>query len=888
MRLQLSGNKFDGQFEIFEQFKTAALLHPFNYRNYDQFLKMAAELSTYQGFKVANVKVEGILGATFVFRDLLETAAHLFAQPYYSKASILKPYAVKTVNNDNAYMSFASSQAWSTKYQELRDKGTLHQEDVLMPIFLYSDKTLVSDKQSLWPMIAYLGVHDPELVSQASFRAVRTVALLPIASMDGPGNDSNAANRRRALFHGCLGLLLGEDFQAAQKLGMKMTGPDGKVYKVFPWISGYSCDIPEAASICMTRGVQGEAPCHTCLIPKSSTGANNLDEHRSSTLRTIADLRNCKNNADLKKLGLWNEPNALHPPVIDNVFQLIAPDSLHQVALGVIPELVQLIKSGLQHGRSGRTKNELWNKFQAHTSRLIPRFHSFPSRSKCVAAVQLPKAHEWDDLLKVIVPAISSIYDASDKSSHLRVLVDLTVAVANFVALLRSKVPTDTILASSDKWLNDYYRLRSGAITIFDFKLKSRQATTSGHATMAHRKPMAEQNSPHNSSSDAYSTEGTPTSSSGSGVRSSGNSIDLASDSDDSKSQGDSYADPLLGDTSNSEQEPVKAGAVPIKPHSCSHYKDAIKQHGPLDAQSTQRGEQHHSAQIKIAAKRTNYSASMVLQASKWIAVDDALHDTAALLYWYHRGRLTSVLAREFEYLDILREWARQRPISLNEQPIPLPGSSFPSNCRKGREYESFRLDPQLHPQLFRQLALYMAHLLQGNVRTAERGRVEDEWVKPSGKIIVYQTLKLTFWSPYRQQNLTVKAHARVKPVYGNQLQQDGVMYIQDTTRHHSPQVLAIGRLIHILQFVENDEVHQLAYIQRMHVQTGNHCSGMIVLRNSDHFALIPTSSIRQVVHLVPIFGLLTEHFYVNHYADPSHTFHFLSRDDIRKLVQNH
>ena len=197
--------------------------------------------------------------------------------------------------------------------------------------------------------------------------------ILKTADLNG---GSKASESRRRLFHECLSTLISKEFIDATENGARIIGPDGKSYRVFPWIAYYSCDLPEAFAICLTRGIQGSAPCPKCVMLSSAIASPRLADHREDCLnRANLDVSELARDPERAKLiGSWPENNGLGT-VVKDVYSMIAPDALHQIDLGVTPELCTIIQAGLRHGRKNKkTVNVLWNKFLAYTSSSVPPF----------------------------------------------------------------------------------------------------------------------------------------------------------------------------------------------------------------------------------------------------------------------------------------------------------------------------------------------------------------------------------------------------------------------------------------------------------------------------------------------------------------------------------
>ena len=138
---------------------------------------------------------------------------------------------------------------------------------------------------------------------------------------------------RRTVFHHCIDVLFDRDWISAYEAGMEAKGPDGFLYRIYPYLQQYQGDLQEFATIALTRGHKGRQPCPKCHISASHATAEDLAKHHDSAPRQHVTLRNALRanvSQDFYKLrGMWGQRNAFFKAT-DNIYKALAVDPLHQ------------------------------------------------------------------------------------------------------------------------------------------------------------------------------------------------------------------------------------------------------------------------------------------------------------------------------------------------------------------------------------------------------------------------------------------------------------------------------------------------------------------------------------------------------------------------------
>ncbi|KAF7293648.1 hypothetical protein MIND_01144700 [Mycena indigotica] len=249
-------------------------------------------------------------------------------------------------------------------------------ESIIMALMIWSDATHLAQfgTASLWPGYTFFGNHPKEFRAKPSSNAgfhQAYFASLPDSIHDEyrqhygcDMSDKVYTHLKRELFHRIWDLLLSEDFLDAYENGIKITCLDGIVRLVFPRFFIYGADYPEKVLLATIRSMGGR-PCPRCFIVKkqiAETGTVN-DMKRRQVLRvddhprrqTIEDARRAifengfavagssidkmlRQNSWVPVRNAFSKLNTDKTPF--NFYDMLVPDLLHEVELGVAKAII--------------------------------------------------------------------------------------------------------------------------------------------------------------------------------------------------------------------------------------------------------------------------------------------------------------------------------------------------------------------------------------------------------------------------------------------------------------------------------------------------------------------------------------------------------------------
>jgi hypothetical protein len=310
-------------------------------------------------------------------------------------------------HSERLYSDLHTGDCWWTEQEKLPKGATL------VPIICGSDKTLLTTmagSQSAWPVYITIG-NIPKLIrKKQSANAVLLLALLPKFPK---GN--NAASTR-AGFHIALTTIF-KPLRSVYSTGLDMDCADGFVRFWFPRLAAWMADTPEQSLLTSVIG----GFCPACTVPK-----DNMGEQVEEWPSRVPNNRKKRKESSVEK---WNEkkesslepPKQQHPQVTFmeclwpelNPYQVVAPDTLHQLQLGLfkhhlIPWTMELLRQNINNPPthiSCRMSDALDRRMSA-----IPRFqglHSLPD-GRFSTVTQLT-GKEYRELTRIFLVAVAPL-----------------------------------------------------------------------------------------------------------------------------------------------------------------------------------------------------------------------------------------------------------------------------------------------------------------------------------------------------------------------------------------------------------------------------------------------------------------------------------------------
>ncbi|KAG2012297.1 hypothetical protein CC2G_012328 [Coprinopsis cinerea AmutBmut pab1-1] len=290
---------------------------------------------------------------------------------------------------------------------------------------------------------------------------------------------------RRELIHTVWLLLMDDDFMEAYHHGIPAEFWDGVIRQVFPRIFADSADYPEKMLLACLKYL-ASCPCPRCLIPKSKIGDlgtardrlyrqkfKRTDDH--PTRHTIQSARekvflnglspgNRKLNSEhLGPKSLTPRRSAFSERLADsgfNVYEMFAPDILHEFEIGVAKEvLVHLIRMLHVVGSAAvKTFNERW--------RMIPSFGNEIRRIRSdVSEMKRLAARDIEDLIQCAIPVFEGLFPRGYEPMVRKLLFEL----ATWHSLAKLRLHSDRLLSELDastyrlgKLLREFEKVSSG------------------------------------------------------------------------------------------------------------------------------------------------------------------------------------------------------------------------------------------------------------------------------------------------------------------------------------------------------------------------------------------------------------------------------------------
>ncbi|KAI0741837.1 hypothetical protein C8Q80DRAFT_1110314 [Daedaleopsis nitida] len=357
-------------------------------------------------------------------------------------------------------------------------------EYVVLPVLIWSDETVLSSfgSATLWPIYIYFGHLSKYIRGRPTEFAAHHLAYIPslpdsfadyYKSVYGTQPSAEVLRFcRRELFTQIWLLLLNEKFMQAFSRGIVVQCGDSVVRRTFFRIYTYSADYMEKVKIAALK------PNSTYMIPQLLTRKDELweagmlaDIMRRAALRQddpathlkIARARRLileqgfsitsKRVKDLlSEYSLTPTQNAfsvrLAPHGI-NLYQILAPDLMHEFELGVwrgiFDHLVRLI-----HAQGDKVIQEFNRRM-----RLMPkwgrdrirRFYDDASTRKRMAA------HDYKAYLQVIMPVIEGLLPPDDNKT----VADMLFELANWHALAKLRMHHDVTLINLERATTHMY-----------------------------------------------------------------------------------------------------------------------------------------------------------------------------------------------------------------------------------------------------------------------------------------------------------------------------------------------------------------------------------------------------------------------------------------------
>ncbi|KAJ3518649.1 hypothetical protein NMY22_g13571 [Coprinellus aureogranulatus] len=428
-------------------------------------------------FKVENIHIRNIMD---VIRSAVEDpmAEYYHLRGYKSYQLPDDPNLAPIRQYDEVYTSNKFLQEEKKVLELAKQQGCEH-EAVMIAIMFGSDSTRLAQfgSQTIWPMYMWFGNLSKYVRTKPSTHTTHHIAYIPklpaefdhwYNSKFGKGaTRGTRTHMRRELYQAVILLLLNHDLMHAYLYGEDMVFWDHVIRRAYPRFFTDSLDYAEKILFACVKNLS-TCPCTRCLVAKSKIDRLGTKAdfaiHSRFPRRDDEDTREIISNARelLYELGVgWGAqelthglgPKSLNPTQnafsrrfqeykIDdgfNFYEMIAPDFLHEVDLGVVKDVfTHALRLVLCEGSDKLIElNERYRNMPTFGRDTIRKF------SENVSAMQNWAAWNFEDALQCAIPAFSGLLPEPFNTQLLRLFFEL----ATWHALAKLRRHNDATIA---------------------------------------------------------------------------------------------------------------------------------------------------------------------------------------------------------------------------------------------------------------------------------------------------------------------------------------------------------------------------------------------------------------------------------------------------------
>ncbi|RXW13303.1 hypothetical protein EST38_g12551 [Candolleomyces aberdarensis] len=370
---------------------------------------------------------------------------HLFGFKEFWKPNAASPH-------ERTISEIYNSDAFLREQRNIRGEliGSGRQlEPAVVALMFWSDSTHLTNfgTASLWPIYLYIGNVSKYIRSRPSSFSAQHLAYIPkladnvqewyLQKFERSPTPELLTHLRRDLFQLIWLQILDPEFMEAYKHGFEWTCVDGRKCLLVPRVFTYSADYPEKVLIACIKFLS-QKPCIRCLVPKEKIpnlgmiSDNNYHEmHYRFDDKPIwftiskargwlfngKDIRTRRFKRLLEPHSLTASRSAFSTRLVDdpnfNVYDILAPDLLHEFEIGVfkaffthlIRVLHTLEKDAVSVLNSRNPRYRATSTFGRDT---IRRFSNNASEMKRLGA------RDFEDLLQCAIPAFGGLLGPHD------------------------------------------------------------------------------------------------------------------------------------------------------------------------------------------------------------------------------------------------------------------------------------------------------------------------------------------------------------------------------------------------------------------------------------------------------------------------------------------
>ncbi|TEB32984.1 hypothetical protein FA13DRAFT_1627246 [Coprinellus micaceus] len=383
------------------------------------------------------------------------------------------------------YGDLYHSEAFLEEYRAIQLLPPEDKEDhlprCLVAMMFASDDTMLASfgNAKLWPGYLHFGNESKYRRGRTSLKLLEEVAYfqylpdsfndwyIQVSGKNTVGDDI-LRHVKRELFHGQWKTLLDDEFIHAYEHGLVVDCPDGGRRRFYPRIMTYSADYPERVKVVGIRNI-GDYPCARCLVPLSAIPQMGSPDDRfnRTSKRRVDDAKRRKNVTDARAF-VYKKDYAVGANVVEDLlkptslvvaqnafsdklsalgfdlYNMIAPDILHEVEIGVWKDLFLHLLRLLEAVGVGNM-DALNSRFRQIPSFGRDTIRRFPHN---VSAMKQLGARDFEDLLQCSLPAFEGLFPG-DHDSRVQ---DVLFSMAHWHALAKLRMHTDLSLEVLDQW----------------------------------------------------------------------------------------------------------------------------------------------------------------------------------------------------------------------------------------------------------------------------------------------------------------------------------------------------------------------------------------------------------------------------------------------------
>jgi hypothetical protein len=803
---------------------------------------------------------------TFWYRDVLETARYLLAQPAYRHHLVYAPVQEFDKSGSRVYSEMNTADWWWETQMQLPRGSTV------VPLIFSSDETHLtqfSGDQKAWPVYMTVGNIHSQLRMRPTSRVQMLVALLPVPPKFQhirAVQDEQFRRIARQTLHSVIAKLLAPllSFQIDGNHGQVWDCADGYRRVCWPFLASWIADHMEHANL---QAVKYNA-CPKCSVPPNALGT----PHQPQPLRDAERHHQCLAELDALPVGpsaerreltnwfeqhhsrpvanvLWGYPNA-NPP------NLHRPDLLHNLYLGMTKHLMGWLAGFLKHYNRLDRFDQVWSSVSRYPGLVHPR--------RAYRQVSQWQGRELRNLVKVIYPCLAAALDGcsgTERPIFHRALACVR-ALVNFTLMCQYLSYDEATLGYLARYLQEFHDTKSVFLPWRVHKSGKKAATRAQAAFTADRQ-------------EQRALEEEERQAAGQALTAAQRKREHTQD----QAEGTQVYNVALEDTANFDF---------VKMHLLQHFDGSVRSFGYLQQYSTEPGELLHRSILKDPYRRSNrnYTAdAQILDDSARSHIMD-VRRMELLEQVRHRHYATFSLQRVLRLYNA----SDDRLVSHhNRKCIPIPQNltvvlpeqrSAADRCR-GRcllvpqGSVSFAADERLPGYdfpLVHYLQKYLRDLNpQSHPHTHECGRfpvlLHKRLDVPVTRFQVYGSeesevhhLRCTGDSPFRN---------------GGPRNDDIFLAVEDPGNCDLHDVEP-ARLVRLLQFYDGIREHQVALVRRYVLTSASCCephTGLVRVqlpplgvRHTVDLDVVNIKSIRQAAHLVQVPN--TSDFFVNNTVD--------------------